>query len=327
MKYLKLLAFGAVLFVISGAVDGSVRISESKANRIGRVAGYLMGQQYSLDFLKRKFPELKTKILIAELEFESKFGIAKKNLDSFSNVVFGDSMFKQLKNKIYQDVSKVLDTTNFTNQDALNYIDEVKSRANGNIVSPILETLLHFRYFNNPAGEFLNGYTNKFDVTGHAKAKGSAWTVRTPKSWISNEADMSTIIQKFTSDYGDGSQMITLLVIGEMTDKKYTSAQINEYFTEASIKKEIPSGAKFVSFQKMTLNGNNGCCVIYDMESEQLGNKMYTKFASYMFYHNTQFFFIQYSSAASDKSSFDTKGWTKGLDLSKLVVNSVVFLK
>ena len=73
-------------------------------------------------------------------------------------------------------MKKQLDTTlksqRISQDIAVQFLDEVESRAKGKIPSPILETLLNYQFKERPANEFARGFKRIYRTKGHRKAKG-----------------------------------------------------------------------------------------------------------------------------------------------------------
>ena len=208
---------------------------------LGRTQGYILGQQYALDRIKSDYPALFLQALTAEHEFMSSFGTATKKIENALKEDLKDGyldFIEPLKNQ----VRNMLMSQQINYEDAINFLDEVKIRGQGDIPSPMLETLLHYQYEDRPANEFSRGYTVVYRTGGHPKAKGLDVQIEYPKSWSSREGKRPNIIQFFGSNNGRGSAYASLLVrdlsneIGkELTPEEVVSLKTLEGSKEAAV--------------------------------------------------------------------------------------------
>lgn len=112
--------------------------------------------------------------------------------------------WNEVKVNIKKKIIEQLNYDYITQQESLNFIQEVKTRATGNIESPVIETLLMFNptYQKNPISEFSDNFFQKYNSKDNPKAKGVDFTVKAPKSWKSEEANRPNIVRKFGSNNG-----------------------------------------------------------------------------------------------------------------------------
>lgn len=142
---------------------------ESLSVNIGRTYGFILGQRLMLNRIEAEFPALSLRAKKAEVEFESAFGIAEKNIER--------ALREQLKDKYSEYVTageKVLESTIMAQQISIKiaarFLDEVESRAKGKIPSPILETLLKYQFESRPSEELNRGFKRIYRTKGHPKA-------------------------------------------------------------------------------------------------------------------------------------------------------------
>ena len=255
--------FSILLFILTTInVFGQTtdNLKKPKYKRVFAAYGYITGQEYSLDLIKKEFPQFEINILKAQMSFNSTFGKSKEGMKKYLADYIGQEEVKNYEDKLISEMKKMMSNQSFTEEIATNFISEIESRAKGNIASTVLETLLSFQFADRPQDELTSGFTTTFKTKGHIKSKNTDWQIKVPKSWKAEEADRPNIIQKFTSDYGSGNQGIMLMVKEMPLPKGYevTKEELNDLFTEKEMKDMVPDGGKFISFTKMTLDNNIG---------------------------------------------------------------------
>lgn len=178
---------------------------------LSKTFGYIMGQRSSLSRITAKYPSLSIRVKKAELEFITTFGVAEKNIK--------ESLRGLLRDKYPEYVSamkKQLDTdikSQQISQDiAVQFLDEVESRAKGEIPSPMLETLLSYQFKERPANEFVRGFKRIYRTKEHRKAKGLDLQIEYPRSWSKREGNRPNVIQFFGSNNGRGPAYALIMI-------------------------------------------------------------------------------------------------------------------
>jgi hypothetical protein len=201
-----------ILFFIKAFSQSPVNIKNPQYLNVTQAYVYIESQESQLVAIKNKYPELDLQTKIASQEFNSNFGLAKKNMIAFLQKYYGIN-YTQVENFISKEITNIVNQIEIVNKSvAEDYIADVRRKAKGSIDSPILETLLSFQYLDNPEKEFTAGFINTFKTKGHPKAKGTDWQVSIPRSWKPTEGVRPNIIQLFNSENGDGLEVITLMV-------------------------------------------------------------------------------------------------------------------
>lgn len=301
-------------------------LKKPKYKRVSEAYGYLTGQDYSLDLIKKEFPHFEMNILKAQMSFNSTFGESKERMKKYLTEYLGQNEFKEYEDTLISEMKKLLGNQKITEEIATNFISEVETRAKGNIASPIIETLLSFQFYDRPQDEITTGFTTTFKTKGHLKSKNTDWQIKVPKSWKAEEADRPNIIQKFTSDYGSGNQTI-MLMIKEMPlpeDYKITKEELNDFFTEKAMKDIVPEGGKFISFTKMTFDNNIGGMIEFEQTMDRMDFKMKIRMVQFMFVRGNKMYVLQ-GTVGSEKTNTDLSlEMKKYLPVYKLVANTIV---
>ena len=327
MKY-KFIFSILLLLIITRNVFSQANESlvKPKNKRIIQAYGFILGQNYSLDKINSEYPQLKSQIEIAQLEFNSTFGKAVDSLKCYLINSNGEAKFNEFEKKLKIEINKLFGEQLITEKIAISYLEEVKSRAKGNIPTPVLETLLTFQFYDNPEQEFLLGFTNVFKTNGHPKSNNTNWNIRVPKSWKSEEAERPNIIQKFTSDYGSGFQNIMIMAIEFNSNKKlnYINYETNDFFTKENMVKYIPEEAKFISFSNIKIENKTGGMLEYEIITERLGLKLKLRVVEFMFVDRNKLCILK-GNVGSENIDYDLSPlMEKFRPLYKLVANSIV---
>ena len=200
MKFLQKIA---LLFIISINAN-SIELSKNLIMDMSRTYGYNMGQTYVLDAIEKKYPSLKTQVFQVKHEFDLKYSKSIKEIELNLSKNMSEKQWNDYKSNFEKEMQKQFNYDNITQDEALNFMEEVKSRTKGNIESPVIETLLTFNeaYQKNPISELNDGFFQRYNSKDNPKAKGVDFTVKVPKSWKSQEANRPNIVRKFTSNNG-----------------------------------------------------------------------------------------------------------------------------
>ena len=192
MKY-----FNQLLFI--GFLFSSICYSQITNNNellLVKTARFIHSQQYAFDVIKLNFPEQKTAIEDVELGFDKNFGAAIETINTKTKNLLGnkyESFIENLNNEL--------------NEYSIN---DIKSRLQGPIESPVLEILLAYKYQNNPVDEFVSNYVNTYSVKSYSNSTKVNLSLKVPLSWKELDGDSYTMLKKFRNEFGTGNVSITL---------------------------------------------------------------------------------------------------------------------
>lgn len=316
-----------VLLIVSSSLNGicqEIGIKKPKYHRLSQTYGYLQAQQYTLDKIKEKFPDLSLEILKAELEFKTNFGKSLQNIKNYLHEQLGDKYYNY-ENITSAELKRVLGTQIFDKTSAIEYLVKVENRAKGKIESPVLETILSFQFQDYPEEELKAGCIKIFKTKGHVKAKNTDWQISIPISWQSKESNSPNIVQMFCSDFGDGSEQIFLMVKNLDFPKgfKTTKKDQQELFTELSMKAMVPKGMKCLSCKKIRIYSNPGGMLELETTVDNIGVQVKSKMLQFMFSRNNKLYTLHCSVASIENEDLKIR-FEKYLPLFKLVANSLV---
>ena len=216
MKYLGVTICSALLFVAQlFCCSNSTQATTSPLHvDLSMALGFVIAQQFSLEIITDNYPSLSPQVEFANHKFNISFGAAETNMRRALRDISGDK-YPEVISTVERSVqSEILhnNSNQITREIAASYLDEIESRAEGNIVSPILETLLHYQFVDNPANEFIRGFRAVFRTTGHPKSKGLDVQIEVSQSWNSKEGRRPNVIQFFGSNNGRGPVYASIMV-------------------------------------------------------------------------------------------------------------------
>lgn len=300
-------------------------VRETKDSRVKKTYGFLLGQEYSLAKIKAKYPDLSINVTLAETKFNAVFNL-KEKIRVYLISRMSDSLFTVYFDTVLFTAKKIFDQIELTRELAISIIEDIYKRANGNIPSPILETLLSFKFDDQPEKEFIEGYTQIFRTKGHSKSEGTDWQIKIPRSWKAKEGERPHIIQKFIRDNGDGLETIMLMINTIPLPKGHnvTNEDINMLFSEKVIKDMVPEDGKFISFTKMTFDGNRGGLLEMEQIGERLDLKFKIRMLQFMFVRDNKMYIVLGQVLTDNLDKDLSSDIQKYLPLYKLVANSIV---
>lgn len=306
-------------------------LTDATARDIGQAYGFHLGQNFSLDAIEQKFPELAQQARIAKLQFESSFAASITNMDGVLSHKGGE--WGKVKTELRDKIATTLGSQVLTSNSAKDFIETVSKRAKGDIPSPVIETLLTFHpsYIAKPPREFLDGFKARFTSDGSGKARGVKFHLDFPKSWSSADGNRPNIVRKFVSQNGRGFEMIMVIVKslplppGEKLTDKDIEEMVAEVATPSELKKMLPDGARFISGDSLRLDGRPGFYQKYSLKQQQLDFTVSSLAVSYTVYYQTSMIQIQcqVSTESSDEQALKQR-FEKFEPLFKLVANSLV---
>ena len=170
---------------------------------MSRTYGYYIGQTYTLDNIKKKYPNLQNEIFLIKNDFDLKYLKSIKDIEQFFTKNMSKKQWSDLQKMVKDGIKKQLNT-NISYEESLEAIQVVIARIKGDIESPVIETLLMFNpnYQKNPIEELNDKFIQTYNSKDNPKAKGVDFSVKVPKSWKSQEANRPNIVRKFTSNNG-----------------------------------------------------------------------------------------------------------------------------
>jgi hypothetical protein len=326
MKNKFIMSICIFVFTSISVFGQATEINKPKYERVSEAYGFITGQEYSLGLIQNEFPNLELNIVKAQIAFDLSFGNTKEKMKNYLSEFLGNSRFKEFEDNSLIKMQETFGNQTLTEEIARTFIIEVESRAKGNIVTPVLETLLSFQYASSPQSELMAGFSTIFKTKGHPKSKNTDWQIKVPRSWRAEEADRPNIIQKFISDFGTGNQSI-MLMVKEMqlpVGYKISKEELDGFFSEKEMKDIVPEGGKLISFSKMTFDKNAGGMIEYEQIVKRLDFEIKIRMAQFMFIRGNQMYILQGMVSTDKVETNMALEMQKYLPLYKLVANTIV---
>jgi len=293
---------------------------------LSKTLGFITGQDYSLNRIKSQYPDLAARVKIAELEFNTSFGIGKKGVTKALQGILKEKYQENLKTMQAQ-IKEALSTQQLTHDIADGFIAEVVARAKGEIPSPILETLLIYEFENSPSEEFSRGYTKVFLTKDHPKSKGVNCQIRYPASWQAKEGERPNIIQKFVSQNGRSLEMFLIMVKELPLPPGYiiSKQEMDEFFVESELKGLVPEGGSFISAKPIVLDNHQGGMIFFDHTLRRLDQTITSRNLNFVTILRNKMIFIQCMVFASPGKQNELKEhFNKFEALFKMIGNSFI---
>lgn len=313
----------SIVFILICTISTfAIPLNKQTTIDISRTYGYYIGQTYTLDRIKEKYPKLSNQIFVAKTEFNLSFSNSINNIDTIMNKYDG---WKSIKKDMIKNVHTKLDTSNLTYNESIQFIETVKHRAKGNIESPVIETLLMLnpKYEEQPEREFYDGFKKKYISDNLQKSKGIEFSLEVPMSWISKEANRPNIVRKFISNNGHSIEMAMVLVY-EFPDGKYlTESDIKSTVNKKDMNEAIPPDSILKDFGYMKLETLPGYWQRYSMKIQRVKKVMAIEMLAYTIFYKDKLIQIQFQIGDFEDTDLD-KRFKKFEPLFDAIVNTFV---
>ena len=316
------------LSICTANAIAEIKLTNAIAKDIGQTYGFYLGQDYSLTEISKKYTSLSGLVFIAEKEFSANFKSSIESMDALMTK-YAKEEWQKIKDALSKQVANSIDINKITETQARQFVNIVRQRAKGDIDSPVIETLLLFKsgYGKRPEREFLDGYKHKYANNGVGKAKGVAFSIEAPKTWVAKEGNRPNIVQKFVSENGRGLELL-LILIKEMPlqpGEKITENDVAEMLNPKDIKNFLPDGSVYIKSGKLTLENLPGFWVHCKMELSRLRNTVGMETIIYTVFYKNKMIQIQGQVMTSvDGKKSDRGGLDKYEKLFDLMANSFV---
>ncbi len=197
--------------VPSAASAASLNPSRPAVISISRAYGFVAGQGIALDLIAEAHPQLASQVAAARESFDAAFPEAEKKLEAELRSIFGPAAFLQFRNDMLDAVIDAQSKAPRSLEEAGSFLAEVQRRARGEgLDQDVLDYLLATQYAADPAAEFADGFRQRFRSDGSGKAQGVRLRLQLPRSWAAKEGELGHVVQKWTSEGGNGNAMILL---------------------------------------------------------------------------------------------------------------------
>lgn len=321
MRYLSLLIF-MVLF--GGTSVHAIELNNTNLSGIAEAHGFVIGQNLSLDRISESYPELSREAFLAKLSFERTFGDIPGKLEPMFEEALGSDGFGEYRADIESQLRSQVDSTSITRSQAELFLEEVHSRAKGDIYSPTLEYLLAIRFGDNPVEEYTKGFRQKYQTDGSGKSRGVVLDMQLPRSWQGKEGNRPHIVRKWQSDAGTGSELV-MLMVRDTQGVHISRADVAELMQPGEVDEMVPEGGVLEDHGMVTVEEQPGYFMDFGLVMERSGVVVYQKMRQYAFFYRDKMVAVQCSSVRPESQYKEVEEdfeWVK--PLCTQVFNSVV---
>ena len=317
----KLIFLGIFLFNVTALAQ----TQQKEVEQLVKAYGFCLGQEHALKVFEKQYPSLYNDILVVKMSFDnSDIGrgcIGAKRL--ITNIASEKGLIK-IQDNMVRSLSKEINYSNYTKEDALDFINEVKLRINGAMPEDILKTLLssNKEFIDHPESEFTNGWKQTFYSKNHKKALGLDINLSVPKSWNMKEGKRPHIVQTFSRKVQEGVVTASLQIRKIKTEEHLSQEEMQEFL---NVKNHIPEGANSVSSKRIVLEGFPGVKSVWDIEQERLDFKFKLRCSSYIVVYKNYMIFIQGMTMVNDDKKYNLAAFhDKYSKVYDLIANSLV---
>lgn len=231
-----------VLATLALSSHAQINLNENGQLGLGKAWGYLIGQQLRLTRVERAHPDLSSAVQAARSSLNVAFPNFEANARrSFVARGITEAKLDQFLANLTEQVLPIINKEPIDRAASVAFINAVTERAKGNDVpEPILEYLLATSFMDRPEREMLRGWKQRFSSAGHPKTKGLTVQLQVPRSFRHQEAERPNIVAKWTSEGGNGGEM--MMVIVNASDATAISRKVIEEDLQLGEASEIRSG-------------------------------------------------------------------------------------
>lgn len=261
----------------------AINFNPTSVKGMAQTYGFVLGQEYSLSRIAKEFPELTGGVELARAQFSSTFPDIKTKLEAQLKQAMGERLFQETRTNLQAKLKETLGRQQITKEIAMNFLQQIKGRSQGEIESPVLEYLLAVKYTANPAVEFADGFRQRYETTGMGKSQGIKINLQLPRSWAGKDGERPHIVQKWVSENGTGLEFINL-DIRDGQGYSPTKKEMEEFVKSGEAKDSVPDGSTYVDSGNFTLENQTGYWLQMSMPLERAGIKMYLDALMYQFF-------------------------------------------
>jgi hypothetical protein len=300
MKNILVLFF---LIATTTAVSAQRKYSEKEMSEMMGAYGFYLGQLTSANSLIKVHPSLSPAADKALNKWNLNYLSSIENITTELTAIYGNK-FVEFKKQMKAKMSET-DYSSVSIDDAKFAIQSIQDRANGNIPSPIIETLLSYNpiYQKNPDKEMINGFVKEYFTKESIKSKGVNIKLKYPKSWLAENGNRPHVIQKFTSNYGHGSTLALIMLTKPKEPLSQTDIDI--LLSEEGMKSQIPENSKIISVNpNLTMDNFPAASITFYHVQSQMNLKFGMMTTFYIIYYKGCQISLMLT-ASSEQDNFD----------------------
>lgn len=273
-KWRLLIAFIATVFACASA-QAQLNGKETGIRTLSKAWGFFQGQLLRLDRIERNHPDLQGAVLIARNEFKGSFPDLEANAErSFRSWGAKEEEITNMRKTVMDTILPMIEQEPIDRASALDLVEAVKQRAKGiDIPEDIVQYLLATAFMDRPELELTRGWRAEYNSRNHPKAKGVTVLLKPPRSFKQEEGDRPNIVSKWTSEAGNGLEMLMLIVLNS-DEKALTRKEIDDDIRlgdRSEIKRSFKGTGQILSLRPFSQERAAGYIVDIQSESDRAG--------------------------------------------------------
>ena len=201
--------------LLSGLAHAQLNSNERATGALGKAWGFFYGQMARLDRIEQSHPDLRAGVFQARSELRAAFPDLEAQAEkSFRSWGATDEQLTKMRQHLRDGLAPMLAQEPNDREAALAFLGAVRQRAKGvDVPEDILQYLLAAAFMDRPHVEVLRGWRKDYSSRGHPKAKGIEVRLKVPRSFKQEEGERPNIVAKWTSEGGNGLEMMMLTVL------------------------------------------------------------------------------------------------------------------
>ncbi|MEK7995377.1 MAG: hypothetical protein AAB403_16365 [Planctomycetota bacterium] len=263
---------------------GALNHNQNSVVALSKTYGFLFGQEYSLRRIEATYPDLRIQVQLARLEFDTTFPGVKENLEAELTSAIGSTNFDKVRAQTESGVRGLLDQQAMTPTLAQQFVGQVRARAKGNeMEAEVLNYLLAVQYAQDPVGEFLAGFRQRFRTDGTGKSQGVRLNLQVPRSWVAQEGERPHIVRKWASEGGTGLSYI-MLDIRDAQGYSPTAREIEQFVRSGEAREMFSEFGQVLDIGSFSVEGRTGYWSELAMTQERAGFRLYLRGLMYQLF-------------------------------------------
>jgi|GEM_PF-3585485 len=252
--------------------------------------GYVIGVELMTERIAQTYPDLASPARKSLLNFMeawcSSASRIKRALEPFTQMTPQD--FDSL---LTNSAVPLINGLPLDRQIANDFIAQLAEKAVGKYIeSPVLETLLVYRFPAAPSEEIDAGFSTRYRAEDNLRTHGLAFSARLPITWQQNEERLPNVVDMFVSENGRGREAIGFTIFANEVFTELSEEDLAPFLSEEGIRILLPPGAVLGGVKKITLGGKPAVQVIFTNHVEVLDQVVLAKHVMFMtFFEGKQF--------------------------------------
>jgi DNA-directed RNA polymerase subunit RPC12/RpoP len=307
-------------------------LNEEEVKRLVAACGHQILFEESVSALMAAFPEQKLKLVTAKQGYDRRFAPSIENIRRVASRYAPD--FSDELSATQKRIRQQMSAANLTDDQVQTVLDEIEKIGNGELVAPVLETLLvyHPQYQRSPVLEFLDGYRQQYLTDGSGKSQGVKLRIEYPASWHAEDGVRPHILQNLCSSSGLGQSRVTIGVMSlpailPVSADALSEEDLSSIASEALAEMEVP-GTTTVDSGRVHVAGNAAAWIEFEGQVNRVGIENAIHGLQFAVVHGSRVIFIGLLTHATPKlESMDCRRrFLRVAPLFQQMLNSVDFL-